>query len=220
MKNKTKTKGKKSYFLHDLIWGVAWFLGLFWFRPKNYYINDNAKKKIKGGAILIANHIGFYDPVYMMMTVYYRRHHFIATKELFDGKFKKFLFEKIFLCICIDRDNVGSKTMHTIVDVLKEGELVSMFPEGQIKTDESEKVSSFKSGMVLMALKSGAPIIPMYIQKRKNIFKRLKVVIGEPVHVSVEGMNGSIMEYLDSVAVHLRDKELELEKYYENHIER
>ena len=70
-----------------------------------------------------------------------------------------------------------------------------------------------------MALKAGVPIIPVYIQKRKNIFKRLKMLIGEPIELSVpEGMSSS--EYLNVASEQLRQKELELAEYYHAHIEK
>lgn len=205
-------KDKFKYVLHDVVWGVGSFFGYIWFRPKNHYISETAKQKIKGGALLVANHTGIYDPVYVMMAVTYRRHHFVVTKELFNTKFKKFLFEKIFLCIMIDRDNVGMSTIRKISNVLKEGELVSMFPEGKINEDTS--LAAFKSGAVFMALKSGCPIIPMYTHKRKNIFCRHVTVFGEPISVSLKDTSLSPMEYVEKMTETLRDKELELENYY------
>ena len=51
-----KEKGKKSYFFYDFVKITAAIPGLIWFRPKRIYVNENAKKKIKGGALLISNH--------------------------------------------------------------------------------------------------------------------------------------------------------------------
>ena len=38
--------------------------------------------------------------------------------------------------------------------------------------------------MTLIAVKSGKPIVPLYIKKRKNIFQRLVFMVGEPIDVS------------------------------------
>lgn len=203
---------KFKYVLHDIVWGVGSFFGYIWFRPKNRYISETAKRKIKGGALLVSNHTGFFDPVYLMMSLNYRRHHFVATKEFFNNKFKKFLFEKVFLCIMIDRENVGMETIRAITKSLKNGELVSMFPEGKIS--ENASLSTFKSGAVFMALKSGCPIIPVYIRKRKNIFRRQVTVFGEPIYVSLKNTDLPAMEYVEKTTETLRKKELELENYY------
>ena len=125
-KNKEKKEGAFKYFLHDFVWGIGSVFGYIWFRPKRVYVSEKAKKKIKGVAILISNHTGFYDSVYIMISLNYRRRHFVAAKELFSSKFKKFLFEKVFLCISIDRAVVGPSTIRKIVSELKKGSLVSM----------------------------------------------------------------------------------------------
>jgi 1-acyl-sn-glycerol-3-phosphate acyltransferase len=86
-------------------------------------------------------------------------------------------------CIRIDRNNVTMSTMREITAKLKSGEVVSMFPQGRISVDE-EADAGFKSGMILMAIRSGAPIVPVYVEPRKSFFSRLKVVIGERVSVT------------------------------------
>ena len=86
-------------------------------------------------------------------------------------------------CIKIDRSNVTMNTMREITDRLKSGQIVSMFPQGRISGDDKAE-AGFKSGMTLMAIRSGAPIVPVYIKPRESFFSRLKVVIGERVSVT------------------------------------
>lgn len=201
-------------FLHDIAWATAAPLGYLWFRPKMYYISDAAKKKIKGGAILVSNHVGFYDPVYLMFAVGYRRHHFITTKELFSTRTKRFFFGKVFLCLCLDRDTTGIGAIRAAVDELKRGSLVTMFPEGHINFDQTGEVNAFKAGAALMALKSGCPIVPVYIHKRKSVWHRQITVIGEPIYVSLREANKPVLEYLDDVTRLMHEKETELENMY------
>lgn len=217
MKN-NKKKYKESYFLRDVVWGFASIWGYVWFRPKRYYVSDKAKPRIKGGALLISNHVGFHDPVYIMMCLNYRRHHFIAAKEMFPKGFKKFLFERVFFCIGVDRENVSPSFMREVIGRLKDGQLVSMFPEGHIN-QQSEGVAEFKNGAVFMALKAGVPIVPVYIHKRKNIFERLKMVVGEPIELSLADSGMTSSEYLAAMSEELRQKELELAEYYRQNIE-
>ena len=170
-----------KYLFHDFVKITATLPGLLWFRPKYVYKSAAAKKKARGGVMVIANHISKVDPVYVMFGVWYRRHHFVAMKELFNGWFLKLLF-KGFLCIPIDRDNFSFSSFKEIVRHLRDGEVVTMFPEGKI--NEGEDLQAFKSGMVLMALKGGAPVLPVYTKKRKNIFRRLVFAIGEPIDLA------------------------------------
>lgn len=208
-----ESKGKKlfaaEYLLYDFAKLTAAIPGLIAFRPKIIYQSETAKKRIKGAALLIGNHTGFFDPVYMQFAVWYRRHHFICLKEFFEGK-QRFFF-KNFLCIPIDRENFGFSSFREIIGHLKQGELVSMFPEGKIEDD----LKTFKSGMVLMALQSGAPIIPMYIKKRGSIWKRLVMAIGEPLNISEICGGRPSLSRIEEIAGLIHDRELQLKEMCE-----
>lgn len=197
-----------KYFLYDFIRITAALPGLIWFRPKRVYVSENAKKKIKGGALIISNHIGMVDPMYLLMAIWQRRQRFIVAKELLEKKFNEFLFKKGFLCIPIDRENFSLSTFKEIVSNLKNGTVVTMFPEGHVNT-EKEGINNFKSGATLMAYKSDAPIIPVYIKRREHFYNRLVVAFGEPIFV--KDIITSQKE-IDKATAYLYEKEKELEK--------
>lgn len=182
--------------------------GLLWFRPKKVYENEAAKKKIRGPAILIANHVGMIDPMYLMLLIWYRRHRFICKSELMSKKAGKFWLT-LFRCIPIDKENMSFTTMRSITDVLKGGALVSMFPEGQVHK-ESDTPASFKSGMILMSIQSGAPIIPIYVKPREHFYDRIEAAIGEPF--SVKELYGERPKFsqINEAAELLHQKELRL----------
>ena len=208
---KTKTLSLK-YLLYDFI-RITAFPGVLWFRPKRLYASEEAKKKIQGGALMICNHMGRFDPMYLMMGVWYRRHHFIAAKELFRTDFTRKLFTKGFRCIEIDRENFGISTFKTIIEHLHDGELVSMFPEGRLNTAESGELQAFKSGMILMAFKGGVPIIPVYLKKREHFYSRLVLAIGEPIELKnfTAGEKATLAEIAQATQ-YLHDQELLLEQ--------
>ena len=184
---------------------------LLWFRPKRIYSSPEAKKKIWGGALLISNHIGLSDPMYLLLAIWYRRHHFVAMQKMFDTKFKKRLFTNVFHCIEIDRENISIKSFKNIVNHLKSGELVTLFPEGHVNI-EQEGLNTFKSGMIVMALKSGCPIVPIYIKRRKHFFSRLEVAIGESFDMSKFSSSSTpTLEEIDNAAKYLQEEEHKLE---------
>ena len=178
-----------------------------WFRPKLYYTSDRARERIRGGALLIANHVGFVDPVLLLCAVPYRRQFFIVSEELMD-KWSGVIFGGC-RCIRVDRENPDMATFREIVARLKSGEVISMFPEGHI-TFDSDKPSAFKSGMVLMAVRSGVPIVPVYIRPKKTKHERQKIVIGE--RVSVRELYGERPTFaqLDAATKLLYEREKEL----------
>lgn len=200
-----------KYILYDFIRFTSLPLFLL-LRPKKLYLSQAAKKKIRGGALLVSNHTGFTDPIHLMVAIWYRRHHYIAAKEVFRSGFRRMLFEKIFYCIEIDRENFGFETFRTITEHLKAGELLVMFPEGKVNV-EKQGIQSFKTGMGLMALRSNVPLIPIYVKRREHFFARLVVAVGEPVYMDSFSSGGTpTMEDINRATEYLYQQEKQLEQ--------
>lgn len=178
----TKTKPKKAKLFKHLFYDFVLFTGalpgFIWMHPRYLYKSPEAKKRIKGGALVVSNHISLFDPVYLLFAIWYRRHRFVCIKELFAHPLARWFFTKAG-CIPIDRENMNLGSMREIIDALKNEELVTLFPEGHIN-ESNEPLDAFKSGVVLMSVLSGKPIIPVYIHKKPSI-GGLTVVIGEPL---------------------------------------
>lgn len=210
---KKKKRKINNYIFYDFVKITAAIPGLLWFRTKKIYVTEEAKKKIKGGALIISNHSGDIDPIILMFSIWNRRHHFIATTDLFSSKIKRFLFEH-FHCIEIDKQNVSMQAFRDIVNLLKEGKIVSMFPEGHLT--RTEEIKNFKSGVVLMSVTAKVPIIPIYIKKRKNIWGRQCVIIGEPLNLTCMFNRTPSLSDMDKIAIILKEKEEELKKISDN----
>ena len=181
--------------------------GFLWFRPKLLYANDRARQRIRGGALMIANHIGFFDPVYLHFAVWYRRLHFVCLKDFFESGWAWFF--RAVQCIPIDKENVGLDSVREIIRHLRDGELVCLFPEGGVNKNGGE-LASFKSGMVLMAMRSGKPIIPVYIRPKRHWYDRLVMAIGEAVDVKKLCGERSGVSGLEAAAELLHEREEEL----------
>lgn len=197
-----------KYLVFDIIKISAVIPTLIWLRPKREYIGEGAKRKIRGGALLIANHTALLDPIYMLTAVWYRRQRFVISEELMASK-AAWLF-RLVGCIEINRQNPTLGSFREIINTLKSGEAVSIFPEGRIADSAG---GSFKSGMVLMALKSGVPIVPIYIRPRKGIFDRLRVTIGESVSVRELYGDRPTFAQISEATELLREREEQLREY-------
>ena len=207
MKERNKLFGRR-FFVYDFLRVTGVLPGLLWYRPKWVYESEEAKKRIRGGAVLIANHIGFADPIYCMYAVWYRRHHFVCLKDLYDRK-PALLFHNI-LTIPIDRENFNMNSLRQIADELTDGSLVTLFPEGHINS--TGELAAFKSGMVLMALRGKAPIVPMYVKPQKHFWNRVVFAFGEPLDVcSLYGARPT-MAQIEEVTALLKQKEESLRK--------
>lgn len=208
------SKPKKKifdYFVYDFVKIVLGIPGIIWHRPRVIFENDEAKKKIRGGAIVISNHLGFFDPIYILYALWYRRPHFICLKSFFESRFA-WAF-RCFHCIPVDKQNAGIDTVRQVLAALNEEKVVVIFPEGSVN-DGSGDMAQFKSGVSLMAVKSKKPIVPLYIKEKKHFLERITIIQGQPIDISERRITFAEM---DNIANELREKENQLrviaEKY-------
>ena len=170
-----------KYLLHDMFkWFMSWKCLLFW-RIKATYDGKEAKKKIKGGAVVVSNHVAFVDPFVTQGLIWYRRFHFIAMEELMKSKFSRWWYRHVFLTEPISRTAPSIKTIADASKLVGNGNVLCLFPEGHIKTSEN-KVDDFKGGAILIAYRAKAPIVPIYHQKRKSIWNRTRMVVGKTIN--------------------------------------
>ena len=199
-----------KYLLYDIVKWWGWWQCLLWYRIRRKFDGKEAKKKIKGKAIICSNHVGYSDPFILQCAFLYRRFHFVFMKELLTNKFKAWAYKNVFLSYPIDRENPSYQTMRFLSDFVKGGNLLAMFPEGHIKRDGV--VDNYKGGVVLIAYLSDAPIIPVYHQKRKSIWKMTRLVVGKPFNVKERIGPVLNQEKLNQVANELYAYELQLEE--------
>lgn len=213
MNSKKEQKKKKRPFrflVYDFVKWTGALPILLWFRLKTYYESPLAKKKPKGGALICANHFSCTDPITLSVKFWYRRLHMVATKSLFDTKLKSWFFKKI-LCIEIDKENISINSYKEIISTLKDNRAVAIFPEGHLNKSNNESLDSFKSGVILMAMQTKVPIVPVHIIKREKWWQRQRVVVGDPIVLPSERMN---LEEIQKYCEILREKEVELLEIY------
>lgn len=212
LKDKKKRK-KDNYLLYDFVKVTGALPALCWLRPKKYY--PFGKPNLKGAVLISANHRSLVDPITLLVSFPTRRLNCLATKDLYSSKFMETFFNKMH-CIKVDKDNFSMASFHQVVERLKEGRAVAIFPEGQVNTTGGDSLLTFKSGAVLMAHKSGAPLLPVYIAERKKWYQRQRIVVGE--RIDIKSLVGKIptIEELNKASELLRDKEIELREYYES----
>lgn len=186
--------------------------GLLWLRPKIRYTSEEAKKRIRGGALVISNHTSFVDPGYTMFVLWYRRQYFVCHQAFMETKAGPF-FHAAGCLIPIDADNFNIGSFRAITDGLQEGKLVVLFPEGHVNSGE---MLEFKSGMVLISMQSKRPIVPIYLKPRRHWYSRLKAVIDEPVDITALCGGMPAFSKIKEITQLLQDREAYLEQFAES----
>lgn len=131
-----------------------------------------------GPVVLCAPHSSMLDPLFLMMALTIRRFpRFLAKKELFRIPVLGAILRGIGT-IPVDRGNVSVSTVRSALAVLKEGGILGIFPEGT-RVQEEFAVGA-KSGAVMLASRTGAPLVPVWLPRKKHVFRKVEIVIGEP----------------------------------------
>ena len=202
-----------KYILYDFVKWFGFWQTMLWYRIKKIYDGKEAKQRIKGGAFISSNHVGFSDPFILLTAFLSRRLHFVFMSELLKNKFQSWIYKNVFLSYPIDRNKPSFSTVKFLSQYVANGHVLGLFPEGHIKRDG--EVDDFKGGVVLMAYLSGRPIIPVYHEKRKSIWHMTKLVIGKPFNI--KEMVGPVMnqQKLNEAAKKLYEYELYLKEICE-----
>ncbi len=112
----------------------------------------------EGPAILMMNHIGFIDPIILVHAVP-RNIVPLAKVESYDYPVVG-IFPRLWGVIPVQRDGVDRHAVQLALDVLREGEILLVAPEGT----RGPALQSPREGAVYLASRSGAPIIPVAIE--------------------------------------------------------
>ena len=144
-----------------------------------------------GGYILAGNHVSYLDPV-ILWCIAPRPTHFIARQDLFGNAFLGWLLPRVWV-FPITRASADRTAITRATTLLQLGELVGMFPEGTRRLPgelEREEGAEAHSGVSFIALRAGAPVVPVGISgmdeamprgARFPRFPRVTVRFGEPV---------------------------------------
>ncbi len=136
---------------------------------------EKCKARLKGGAIIAANHTSFADPFIAGVTFWYRRVFFLVAEVVLKNPVAAFFLKGVGT-VKIDRNATDIEAITRSVTLLKKGYTLLVFPQGGITGNDS--VDALKSGSVLMAIRAGVPIQPIHIEPRAHWYNRRTVVIG------------------------------------------
>lgn len=142
------------------VWGLGWPAFYFSAAPTMLH-RERARQP--GGYILAPTHFSPYDIPCLMRTTP-RVLDFVGNIEVFANPWLAWFFRRMG-AVALDRRRPGVATLRTIVDRLEQGHVVVMFPEGNIRTEQTSVINggTMKPGIGRIAHLVQAPIIPCVI---------------------------------------------------------
>ena len=135
-----------------------------------------------GGLFICANHISNWDVIVLACAVK-RPLHYMAKKELFGVFFVKNLV-KVLGAYPVNRESADLQSVRTTLQYIKAGETVGVFPQGHRYVGLPPRETTAKGGLGMLVQRTGAPVLPVAIvskQRRVKLFRKIKVVVGEPI---------------------------------------
>ena len=155
------------------------------YRPKIIYENKETKKYIRNNPVVfIPNHTSAQDgPVCYFL---FPNSALMVAKDWYEKKWIRFaVYSKP--AIPIDRNNLDTAWLRDAVCMIKSGKNAFIFPEGH--TNKTEEIDEFKAGFAMLAVMTGVPVVPMYINGEYNALfgKRLRIYVGDVCQLSNEG---------------------------------
>lgn len=106
------------------------------------------------GAVIVCNHAGWADSLWMTYAVYPRPLRHMSKRELFSSPLARWVLEQGG-SIPIDRADPSPSSIKSAVDLLRNGELLLIFPAGT-----RQENARFKRGAATIALHAQVPIVP------------------------------------------------------------
>ena len=158
-------------------WYFAWLVwGRIYLRLRFYNWRNVPRT---GGVIVIANHQSFLDPPLVGISQW-RQMYFMARSTLFRGMFGWLL--RTLGSYPVDQEKNGIGAIKETLRLLKKGQAVVIFPEGSRSYDG--KLQPFFGGILMVAKRSGVPIVPCAVNGAYNSFPR-GAKIPKPCKVTV-----------------------------------
>lgn len=174
---------RRMPFLYRVVVFLTWILFKIFYHYKVYGLEHYVKR----AAIIAPNHNSYFDPPLAAIS-WPEDMHFLAKEELF----RPFLFGKIIGSLNshpVKGDVADISVFKTILQLLKDGKQIILFPEGG-RMDG--KIGKIKPGIGMFLMRSQSAIIPTYLhgtyeiwnrdQKLPKFFgKRAACVFGTPI---------------------------------------
>lgn len=143
-------------FIYWLGYSLTKLLGKF--RLSYRVIGKEKLAGLEGGLLIVSNHVSFLDPP-LVGIAFDEAIHYFARKTLFDHPVANYLFTRC-NAIPVNQDKPEISSLKRVIALLREGEKVVIFPEGERSWDGVMDMTA-QPGVGLIITKAEVPILPV-----------------------------------------------------------
>ena len=193
-------------FLKGMLLGIIKLL----FRIKAVGRENEPKE---GAYIICSNHISFAD-VILIGAVIKRPVRFLAKAELFKIPLLGAFF-KAMGAVPIKRGSADVGAIKASLNLLEEKQVVAVFPQGTRCPGVELADTDVKSGAAMMAYRAQSPVLPIYIDTKKNklkLFCRNTVRVGKLITFDEMGFEAGNKNEYERVTKLIFDRIIDISK--------
>ena len=136
-----------------------------------------------GPYLVCANHQTALDVIFLAAVLRRQQPHFMAKAELFRVPVLGWLVRKLgAFPVARGKGDVGA--IKHAISLLGEGRAVGVFPQGTRCPGRELRDCSVKAGAGMIAARTGAQVLPVYIKmkgRRWRFLRRVTVIVGKPI---------------------------------------
>ena len=128
--------------------------------------------------VVIANHNHALDPVVMAMGIRHDQIVFLGKKELGKNALARDFLTRMH-CILVDRHNMDMEAMRECMKAIRMKKILLIFPEGT--RHHEGQMEQIETGTALIAMRTKAPIVPIYFDRKLSFFRVTNMYVGEQI---------------------------------------
>ncbi len=144
--------------------------------------------------VLCPNHSSNWDPILLICALGREANLRIMGKnQLFKIPILRTFLRKMGV-FPVDRGNSDIGAVKNSIQALRDGSMLLVFPEGTRVRGKKKDVRP-KGGIAMIAIRSGAKLLPVYIGVKKRLFSKVPILFGKPFDPEYTGRKGTAEEY-------------------------
>ena len=152
----------------------------------------------RNGVLLCPNHSSNWDPILvaLRLPVNYRLH-IMAKVDLFKNPILAWILRRLG-AFPVSRGSSDIQSVKTAMQAIKSGDNLLIFPEGTTIHNGIGYVDGLpahaKAGVAVIGVRTGATLVPVFVDGPKKPFRRTRIIFGEPYTPVSTGRHGTSEE--------------------------
>ena len=152
----------------------------------------------RNGVLLCPNHSSNWDPILiaLRLPVNYRLH-IMAKVDLFKNPILAWILRRLG-AFPVSRGSSDIQSVKTAMQAIRSGDNLLIFPEGTTIHNGIGYVDGLpahaKGGVAVIGVRTGATLVPVFVDGPKKPFHRTRIIFGEPYMPVYTGHHGTSEE--------------------------